>query len=235
MVSERTQWLLQRIGELDEPGSLLHRACAATLPLLEVDAAAVSLLARDTSDGGVVAESGTGSRAIIDLQLDLGEGPDLEAFRGQVDVHVPDLHVADARWPVFREVAGETGARAIFALWLGLGAIELGVLHLQRERPGPLVGPQADDARVLAHMCSTLVVDVGVVADGDAPPATDLAEALLMPDRAVVHQAAGMVSVQIDGDLETALARLRGSAFAHNRPLHDVARDVVERRLRFEA
>lgn len=232
MVSERTRWLLQRIDELDGPGTPLQRTCDATLPLLDVDAAAVSLLARDLSDGGIVAEAGDGAHAMIELQLDLGEGPALDAFRSQVDLQVPDLAESDGRWPGFSQAALATGTRAVFAMWLGIGAIEIGVLHLHRERPGPFVGPQAADARTLAEMCSTLVVDLG--ADGRQSEPADIADALLAPQRAVVHQATGMVSVQIDDGLETALARLRAYAFSHDRSLHDVARDVVERRLRFE-
>ncbi|MDH4365795.1 MAG: ANTAR domain-containing protein, partial [Acidimicrobiia bacterium] len=49
----------------------------------------------------------------------------------------------------------------------------------------------------------------------------------------VVHQAAGMVSAQLDVSVAQALIRLRGYAFGQGRLLADVARDVVDRRLRF--
>lgn len=51
--------------------------------------------------------------------------------------------------------------------------------------------------------------------------------------RAVVHQAAGMVSVQLDLTVTDALARLRGYAYAQNRRLADICADVVARRLSF--
>jgi len=50
----------------------------------------------------------------------------------------------------------------------------------------------------------------------------------------VVHQATGMILVQLGISAEDAFARLRAYAYAHDRRLSDVARDVVERRLRFE-
>ena len=50
----------------------------------------------------------------------------------------------------------------------------------------------------------------------------------------VVHQAAGMVSAQLDVSVAEALIRLRAHAFANDRPLTDVAQDVVARRLRFQ-
>ena len=51
--------------------------------------------------------------------------------------------------------------------------------------------------------------------------------------RAEIHQAAGMVSVQLDLSTAQALARMRAHAFVHNRLLIQVAHDVVARRLVF--
>jgi hypothetical protein len=52
--------------------------------------------------------------------------------------------------------------------------------------------------------------------------------------RAAVHQATGMVSVQLGVSMEVALLRLRAHAYASGRPLGEVAQDVVARRLRFD-
>jgi hypothetical protein len=50
----------------------------------------------------------------------------------------------------------------------------------------------------------------------------------------VVHQAAGMVAVQLGISVADALVRLRAHAYAHERPLRDLADDVVARRVRFD-
>jgi hypothetical protein len=50
----------------------------------------------------------------------------------------------------------------------------------------------------------------------------------------VIYQAAGMVSVQLDITVAEALAELIDRARAADRPLLDLANDVVERRVRFE-
>ena len=52
-------------------------------------------------------------------------------------------------------------------------------------------------------------------------------------DRAEVHQATGMILAQLGIPAQDAFVRLRAYAFAHRRPLGDVARDVVARRLVF--
>jgi hypothetical protein len=43
-----------------------------------------------------------------------------------------------------------------------------------------------------------------------------------------------MISVQVDVGMAEALLRLRAHAYGRNRPVVDVATDVVARRLRFE-
>ena len=52
-------------------------------------------------------------------------------------------------------------------------------------------------------------------------------------DQAAVHQATGMVSVQLGVSVESAFAQLRAYAFANDRRLSEVATAVVDRRLRF--
>src|SRR5437763_51787 len=49
-----------------------------------------------------------------------------------------------------------------------------------------------------------------------------------------VHQATGMITVQLGVTVAVALVRLRAYAYAHDRRLRDVAADVVARRLRFD-
>jgi AmiR/NasT family two-component response regulator len=50
--------------------------------------------------------------------------------------------------------------------------------------------------------------------------------------RSEIYQASGMVSFQMGISADEALVRLRAYAFAENRPLSDVAADIVHRRLR---
>ncbi len=52
---------------------------------------------------------------------------------------------------------------------------------------------------------------------------------------ASVHQATGMISVQLSVTQAEALIRMRAYAFSQRRALHEVATDVVLRKLRFDA
>ena len=50
----------------------------------------------------------------------------------------------------------------------------------------------------------------------------------------VVYQAVGMVSVQLEATTDEALARLKARAVKDERPLAELAKDVIERRARFD-
>ena len=54
------------------------------------------------------------------------------------------------------------------------------------------------------------------------------------PHWAEVHQATGMISLQLGVSMDEAFVRLRAHAFVAGRPLRAVAGDVVTRRLRLE-
>jgi AmiR/NasT family two-component response regulator len=55
-----------------------------------------------------------------------------------------------------------------------------------------------------------------------------------LDDRFELHQAQGMVMVQLGISLGDALTRIRAHAFANNHSLGNVAADVVSRRIRFD-
>jgi AmiR/NasT family two-component response regulator len=111
-----------------------------------------------------------------------------------------------------------------------VGAVRLGALNLYQDRPGPLSDDQHADALVMADVVAHWVLDV----QADAHPGA-LANELERGANFhfVVHNAAGMVSVQLGVSVTEALIRLRAHAFSHDRSLRDVAQDVVNRELRF--
>jgi hypothetical protein len=96
------------------------------------------------------------------------------------------------------------------------------------------VGALGDDELADAHDVADLVTQLVLVMQSEAA-AESVAWALDVSDhRAVVHQATGKISVQIDSDVEEALVRLRAYSFATDRPIHEVAGDVVTGTIRFD-
>jgi hypothetical protein len=214
--------------------------CQACVDGLDVDGAAMSLFTLHVARYTLASTDATAD-LLEELQFTLNEGACIEAATTGAPVLVPDLeHAGDTRrWPLFAAAVLErTNARALFALPLQWGAVNLGVIDLYRAQPGGLSGEQRRDALGAADaaglMMLTLRTDPAV--NPDSPNGGT--EAWLEPSigsRAVVHQATGMVLMQLDSTAEVALARMRAEAFVEGRLLLDVARDVVARRVRFTA
>ncbi|MEO3754984.1 ANTAR domain-containing protein [Streptomyces sp. B6B3] len=174
-----------------------------------------------SADGAETIWSGdTTSLALQDLGFTLGEGPSVDAARRGVLVLAPEVGTSPARWPVFAIAAHDLGVRALFAFPLRMGAIGLGVLEVYRDAPGPLGAVELIDGLVLADAVTARLLRLSADAG-----AVDL--------RAAVHQATGMIAVQLETGLAEALARLRAHAFGSGRPINDVAADVVAGRLNF--
>jgi hypothetical protein len=205
-------------------------ACEACARLVGVSGVQLSLMSGMDRGEPQYSTNEIGSQ-LENLRFTLGEGPCVDAFRSGLPVLVADVDAWEnhQRWPLFTPAARATGARAIFAFPLRSGAIRVGALILHRTSPGPLTQDQVSDARVMADVVMSLVLDelAGAhLGDGIAP--TDGRPL----SRAEVHQATGMLSVQMGVSMDEALVRLRAHAFANDLPVLEVARDIVRRRLR---
>jgi len=173
------------------------------------------------------------TRRFEDLQLTLGEGPGADAVRTGALVWVPDLaRVRHARWPALAMEAPDLEARAVFCFPMGIGAIRVGVLTAIRRTPGPLTPQQADDALILASALTARSLDLNSAEPRLDTPAPDGSPHSLL--HAVVHQATGMLSVQLALPLPQALLRLRAHAYSSGRSITDISKDVVDRRLRLD-
>jgi hypothetical protein len=209
----------------------LRRLCVAAVKAIPATGAGLSVM----TDGGVrglAAASDAASERIDELEFALGEGPCLEAFLSRRPVLEADLAAGGrTRWPLYAAAAQEEGVRAAFAFPLQIGATRLGVLDLQRTAEGPLSGQELTRALSFADVATSMLLN----AQDEAPPgaaADGLDEALSYHYQ--LHQAQGMVMVQVGVSLTAALAVLRAYAYAHDRQLDDVARDVVARTLRLD-
>ncbi len=170
---------------------------------------------------------------IDDLQFTFGEGPSIDAHSVGVPVLEPDLTRPEAtnRWPAFAPPALAAGAGAVFGFPVRMGAARLGALSLYRDRPGALNGDQHAGAVAVAEIAAIVILALQANA-----PVEGIARELDSGDgfRYVVHQASGMVAVQLGVSVGEALVRLRAVAFGTDTPLISVAEDVVGRRWHFE-
>jgi hypothetical protein len=232
MPTDRVGTVLAAMASVDgDAPTVIDRVCVAAVRLLALSGAGISLMADGQLRGSAgVAEPGIA--VVQELQLELGEGPGVDVWTSDVPVLEPALAERGAiRWPTFARAAEGAGVQAVFAFPLQTGAIRIGVLMLYRDRVGPLTGEELALGLVVADVATQVVLAI----QAGAPP--DTVHTLLAGEPAhwaEVHQATGMVSVQLGVSMDDAFVRLRAHAFADGRSLRDIARDVVARRLTLE-
>jgi GAF domain-containing protein len=231
VASVRVAKILSDVVDASDPdGDVAERlvlACAATLPVTGVGL----VLMTDEGPAGTVAITDGPAATMEELQFTLGEGPCVESSSAGRPVLQPDLaHTGPARWPAFTAGAQEAGIRAIFAFPLRVGGIRLGVLDLYRDEVGDLTQDQLRDALSFADAATAVLLHLQAERsqEGGEPGSIPVLE-----DRAEVHQATGMISVQADISMAEALVRLRARAYAESRPILALSQDVLSRAIEF--
>ena len=214
------------IGEADPQ----HSLCVASAQAIGVAGAGVILMSGGRALGVCVSDAMTA--AVEEVQYTLGEGPCVDAFHTKAPVLAPDLTLADVNlWPGFRVGAATAGVSAVFGFPLLIGSVCFGALNLYNVHPGALSDEQFANALAVAHVASRAVLGWQSVA-GPGSLAWQLEHVPM--HRAVVHQASGMVSVQASISVPDAVVMLRAYAFAEDRPISQVAGEIVDGVLRLD-
>ena len=232
MPDDRLLRILTRLAADDGTGATT-RLCAVCAEITEMSGAGIMLLADDRPQGSVCTTDEV-SAQIEELQYTLGEGPCVDAHR----------HHA----PVARAGPGQPGRGA-------LG----GVLAAQPSRRGRGRCSGSPSPSAMSGSAPSTCIATG---PARSPPINmptpwwwprlrrarssrcrpTLSPAQLGAEleaggnfRFVVHQAAGMVAVQLGVSVDEALVRIRAHAFSNDETVVDVAEDVIARRLRFDS
>jgi hypothetical protein len=208
-----------------------RRLCELCVELLPIDGAAIAVMGSQEARE-LVYSTNSVAQELDELQFVLGEGPCLDAFDIREAVLITDLasEAARQRWPGFAAEAIEAGVRAAFAFPLQAGPIRFGVLELYRSTPGELDAAALTSAlMIVEHAVHVVLSDM----------TTELASAAATgspreSERADIHRATGMIAAQLSISIPEALSRLRAAAFAAQRPLLDVYREVLARTRTFK-
>lgn len=205
----------------------ISMVCATAVRTAHVDGAAVGL----TTPGCVARELLCATDPLVaridDIQVILGAGPCLDAYRLRTPRTRPAVgnQHAGSPWPLFDDAVHELGARAVFAYpLLREVAPPLGVLVMYRRTEGPLDGDEHAAAALCAEALSTIIAI-------DWPQ--NVVSSLPRSPRSQVPVAAGMVALQLDVLIDEALDVLRAYSYSQDRSLTDIADDVVHRRTSF--
>lgn len=233
MATDRVQQILSDLSTAGQRGSTLpEQLCEACARALPVTGVGMALMSTRGPEGLVAATDGV-ARTMEKLQFSFGEGPCVDASVTGAPVLAPQFAaMALRRWPAFGPAAVDAGIEAVFAFPLRIGAIRLGVLDLYRDNPGSLTPAQLSEALCFADAATRILLHL----QDQMPTGEGLHPDLILTghdDGPVVHQATGMICVQAAVSIAEALLILRARAFATERPLLDLARDVVRGTLRF--
>jgi hypothetical protein len=195
------------------------------LELFPVSGASVSTLGTPLGSETIAATDAIAVR-LDELQFDLGEGPCWDALRTRQPVLEPDLSRSEVSWPAFSKAVQTEGVGAVFAFPLAIGSVGLGAVDLYSIAPLALTQTQLQQASRLATIVSRVLLQDALKRTGD-PQDSDAFS------RRAIHQATGMVLAQLGVAADDAYLIIQARAFAENRTMREVAKDVVARRLRF--
>jgi hypothetical protein len=193
------------------------------MEILAVSGVAITMMTPEHN--GPVCATDVAVVELEELQFTLAEGPGRTAFDQQAPTIDTDLTRPQSRWPSFGAEALGHGVRAVFAYPLRIASTTFAVFTLYQRTAGPLTGAQDADRLVVTD----------VLAHALTAPASTAVEQMLAADqrfdrhRAVVHQAAGMLAIQLGVPVGDALTRLRAQALATHRPISRVAADLIGR------
>ncbi|WP_216896640.1 ANTAR domain-containing protein [Nocardia alni] len=213
------------------------RLCAVCVRVLPVSQAAITLA---MPDGGweVLGTHGEAAARFADAQSATGEGPGPDAHAEGAAIRVLDFTAATAtgRWPLLTQWDRVDVSGALCSIPLHLGAIRLGFLDLLgADLVTRDTGAYNDASQIASAITTMLLTTLTAPAHGSA----EIDGAALGPwwehpvGAREIHQATGMIAVQLDCTAAAAYSRLVGYAFTTERTLAEIAGDVVARRLRF--
>ncbi|MEY9857812.1 hypothetical protein ABH935_003425 [Catenulispora sp. GAS73] len=205
------------------PSDLMAAACET----LGASGTALTLFGTDQTEV-LTAASNRASRTAQHLEFTFGQGPARETVRLHRPVTAAGSEIA-ATWPIYGPAVEQLGIRAVATVPVAMAGSTLGALTVFD--PPMTHGPDLETFQAAAD---TLIASLEPAPLTDAYGDIKRWPALVSQADlwTVVNQAAGMVSVQCHCATADALALIRAHAFAEDRPVDDVAIDIVNRTLR---
>jgi len=203
----------------------LHMLTERCVELLEVDAAGL-LLADSHGALQLVAASTEQARVAELFQIQNDEGPCLDSYRTGQPVIVPDINdgPAAARWPKFSAAAREMGFAAVHAIPMRLRDQIIGTLNLFGTAPDGLDPAVAQAARALVDIAT-----IGLLQERATREQGLVAGQLqvALNSRVIIEQAKGILAERLRVTPDQAFLALRAYSRNHNRPLTQLATDVI--------
>jgi len=203
-----------------------ERATATALQIVDgCDYAGIALIERRGEVSTLTATDDKVIKRVHELQVETGEGPDVDSIADQETVYSADLRTEE-RWPEWTaRVLDETDVRSALSLRLYTGpGRQMGTLNLFSKSP---------DAFLLEDRVSALALAAHVaVAIGAAQGRQTLESALF--HRTTIGQAEGMLMQRFGLSPDAAFGALVRLSQASQTKLHHVAAEIVANGITFD-
>jgi GAF domain-containing protein len=204
-----------------------HRLTTRCVELLGIAEAGV-ILRRPGGELQVLASSSELARFVELIEVQVDDGPCVEAWEDGKVVRSDRLAADLERWPRFVPLAMEAGFRSAYGIPMRLRDERIGALNLFAEEEHGLNDDDEDLALALADIATIGITHAWSVQD-HATLAEQLQSAL--DSRVTIEQAKGVLMARAGVAPEAAFEVLRQHARSRNRRLTEVAADVVQGRL----
>ncbi|MGK9148340.1 GAF and ANTAR domain-containing protein [Plantibacter flavus] len=165
--------------------------------------------------------------AVIDeLQFDLTEGPCWDAVgTGRPVLESAIQNARHDAWPAFADAIKNQQVGALFAFPLRVGPLQVGAVELYDVQERTLSAQLVDEMMRLTRPLTRYVLRRTIELAALPDPSEFKPHA-----RRRIHQAAGFVIAQLELSPDDAHLFIQAQAYAQNRPMADVAEDILERR-----
>lgn len=206
--------------------SMADRLVGACVEVLAVKAAGI-MLADQRRSLRVFASTNEETRMLELLELQNNDGPCLEAFHTGTVIAGVDLARLTTRWPHFAAAALAAGIKTAYAVPMRLRDQTIGALNLFRASTEPLSVHDMNVARVMADMAA-----IGIINHWSIRQQEVLAQQLqsALNTRVIIEQAKGVLAEREGLSMGEAFEFLRSTARATQRPIAEVATEMVTKR-----
>ena len=154
------------------------------------------------------------------VQLEHGEGPDVDVLSDPANSVLIDDTTRDERWPRWAEAVAASGIRSMLGIRLHTSVTTIGSLNLYDTRPHHFTEEDRDVAQIFARHAA--------VALSSARDTVNLWKAI--DARRLIGQAQGILMERYGMDADQAFAVLRRYSQDHNVKLHLVAERLISTR-----
>ncbi len=179
-----------------------------------------------------VAASSERMRLIELLELQVDEGPCVDAYQSGQAVTNVDITTSDDRWPNFSPLGRENGVRKVSAIPMRVREQTVGAMNLFGADDTLLTEADVNVAQALAHIAT-----IGILQERTLRHSETISDQLrfALNSRVSIEQAKGLVSAQANVRMDDAFQLIRRYARNNNRPLHEIARELSSRKLPVES